>query len=121
MCSFSGDVTLILASRQELLKCAQRPSLPSSNEVTTLQTVINQLEVSSLSYHLHLHTLYSYTQDLARYINSVKGDSEDMKQIVEVEESFSEPLATPLLQCGRYRLDGELRVKVPGESGNPKK
>lgn len=43
-----------------------------------------------------------------------------MKQIEEVEQSFSEPLATPLLQCGRYRLDGELKVKAPGENGAKK-
>lgn len=60
-------------------------------------------------------------QDLARYINSVKGDSEDMKQIEEVEQSFSEQLPTPLLQCGRYRLDGELRVKIPGDNSSSKK
>ena len=50
----------------------------------------------------------------------MKGDAEDMKQIEEVEQSFSEPLATPLLQCGRYRLDGELKVKSPGDTGSKK-
>lgn len=60
-------------------------------------------------------------QDLARYINSTKGDAEDMKQIEEVEHSFSDPLPTPLLKCGRYRLDGELKVKAPGESGGSKR
>ena len=44
-----------------------------------------------------------------------------MKQIEEVEQTFSEPLATPLLQCGRYRLDGELKVKTSGESSGSKK
>ena len=67
----------------------------------------------------HAHTMCSAPQDLARYINSTKGDAEDMKQIEEVEQSFSEPLATPLLQCGRYRLDGELKVR--DNSGSSKK
>lgn len=44
-----------------------------------------------------------------------------MKQIEEVEHSFSDPLPTPLLQCGRYRLDGELKVRAPGESGGSKR
>lgn len=44
-----------------------------------------------------------------------------MKQIEEVEQSFSEPLDTPLLQCGRYRLDGELKVKALGDNGSSKK
>ena len=35
-----------------------------------------------------------------------------MKQIEEVEQSFSDPPTTPLLLCGRYRLDGELKVKT---------
>ncbi|CAI8050161.1 Guanine nucleotide exchange factor VAV2 [Geodia barretti] len=88
----------------ELLKCVQKQSLPSSQaEKVNLNTVIDQLE------------------DLARYINSTKGDAEDMKQIEEVEQSFSEPLRTPLLQCGRYRLDGELKVKAPCDNGSSKK
>jgi guanine nucleotide exchange factor VAV len=86
---------------RELLKCAQKQAHPSQNEMSNLQRVIDQLE------------------DLARYINSTKGDAEDMKQIEEVEQSFSEPLATPLLQCGRYRLDGELKVR--DNSGSSKK
>jgi guanine nucleotide exchange factor VAV len=86
---------------KELFKCAQKQT--AQTEMSSLHTVIDQLE------------------DLAHYINSTKGDAEDMKQIEEVEQSFSEPLATPLLQCGRYRLDGELKVKAPGENGSSKK
>ena len=44
-----------------------------------------------------------------------------MKQIEEVEQSFSEPLTTPLLQCGRYRLDGELKVRGPLDNSSSKK
>lgn len=107
---------------QELLKCVQKQSqsLPSSQaEKVNLNTVIDQLEVSLLA--AASLTPLALPQDLARYINLTKGDAEDMKQIEEVEQSFSEPLRTPLLQCGRYRLDGELKVKAPGDNGSSKK
>ena len=54
----------------------------------------------------------SYTeQDIARYINGTKGDYDSMKQIEEVEMSLVDYRGPPLQQCGRYHLDGELRVK----------
>ena len=50
-------------------------------------------------------------QDIARYINSTKGDCDSMKQIEEVEQSLVDYRGPPLHQCGRYHLDGELRLK----------
>ena len=34
-----------------------------------------------------------------------------MKQIEEVEQSLVDYRGPPLQQCGRYHLDGELRLK----------
>ena len=50
-------------------------------------------------------------QDIARYINSSRGDYENMKQIEEVEQSLVDYRGVPLLQCGRYIFDGELRIR----------
>ena len=52
-----------------------------------------------------------FFQDIARYINSSKGDYENMRQIEEVEQSLVDYRGLPLLQCGRYILDGELRIR----------
>ena len=52
-----------------------------------------------------------FLQDIARYINSTKGDTDSMKQIEEVEQSLVDYRGPPLHQCGRYHLDGELRLK----------
>ena len=53
----------------------------------------------------------AFPQDIARYINSTKGDTDSMKQIEEVEQSLVDYRGPPLHQCGRYHLDGELRLK----------
>ena len=53
----------------------------------------------------------TFLQDIARYINSTKGDTDSMKQIEEVEQSLVDYRGPPLHQCGRYHLDGELRLK----------
>ncbi len=53
----------------------------------------------------------SNEQDIARYINSSRGDYENMKQIEEVEQSLVDYRGVPLLQCGRYIIDGELRIR----------
>ena len=50
-------------------------------------------------------------QDIAKYINSTKGDYENMRGVEEAETSLVDYRGPPLLQCGRYNLDGELRVK----------
>ena len=74
--------------------------MASSTEVSNLEVVFNLLE------------------DIARYINASKGDYEGMQQIEEVEQSLTDYGGPPLLQCGRYHLDGELRFKaVEGGGG----
>lgn len=39
-----------------------------------------------------------------------------MKQIEEVEQSLVDYRGVPLLQCGRYNFDGELRIRPPDQS-----
>ena len=60
-------------------------------------------------------------QDIARYINASKGDYDAMRQIEEVEQSLVDYRGPALLQCGRYHLDGELRIKSTDQSGAAKK
>ena len=57
-----------------------------------------------------------YAQDIARYINSSRGDFENMKQIEEVEQSLVDYRGVSLLQCGRYIFDGELRIRASDQS-----
>lgn len=44
-----------------------------------------------------------------------------MRQIEEVEQSLVDYKGPALLQCGRYHLDGELRIKSTDQSGAAKK
>ena len=60
------------------------------------------------------------SQDIARFINATKGDYESMKVIEEVQDSFVDYRGPSLLECGRYHLDGELRVKLVEQGGTPK-
>ena len=39
-----------------------------------------------------------------------------MKQIEEVEQSLVDYRGMPLLQCGRYIIDGELRIRPSDQS-----
>ena len=39
-----------------------------------------------------------------------------MKQIEEVEQSLVDYRGVPLLQCGRYIFDGELRIRPSDQS-----
>ena len=39
-----------------------------------------------------------------------------MKQIEEVEQSLVDYRGVPLLQCGRYIFDGELRIRPADQS-----
>ena len=39
-----------------------------------------------------------------------------MKQIEEVEQSLVDYRGVPLLQCGRYIIDGELRIRPSDQS-----
>lgn len=78
---------------KELHKCSKKSAMPRDTEVKNLESVLALLE------------------DIARYINSTKGDYDSMKQIEEVEMSLVDYRGPPLHQCGRYHLDGELRVK----------
>jgi len=87
---------------KELHKCAKKCSNPSMGEVDNLAAVLAVLE------------------DIAHYINATKGDFEAMRGIEEVEQSLIDYRGQPLLQCGRYHLDGELRVKAVEAGGQPK-
>ncbi len=44
-----------------------------------------------------------------------------MRQIEEVEQSLVDYRGLPLLQCGRYILDGELRIRqIEKDSARPR-
>ncbi len=75
------------------------------------------LELGWISFGLN--TLISL-QDIAQYINTTKGDFESMKGIEEVEQTLVDYRGPSLLECGRYHLDGELRLKPVESGGGPK-
>ena len=66
--------------------------------------------------HVTSRVDYFNIKDIARYINSSRGDYENMKQIEEVEQSLVDYRGVPLLQCGRYIFDGELRIRPSDQS-----
>jgi len=68
----------------------------------------------------NLAAVLAVLEDIAHYINATKGDFEAMRGIEEVEQSLIDYRGQPLLQCGRYHLDGELRVKAVEAGGQPK-
>ena len=51
------------------------------------------------------------SQDIAKYINTTKGNYEGMRQIEEVELSLEQYRGPALTTYGNYHLDGELRIK----------
>lgn len=88
---------------KELLKCAKKATVPNQADIKSLETVIAKVE------------------DIARYINSSRGDFETMKQIEEVEQSLVDYRGMPLLHCGRYIFDGELRIRPADQNATKPK
>lgn len=114
---------MIFICCQELHKCSKKGAMPTQSEVVNLESVMGMLEVQSMALSSNLVFKFDIAlpQDIARYINASKGDYDAMRQIEEVEQSLVDYKGPALLQCGRYHLDGELRIKSTDQSGAAKK
>ncbi|XP_060778663.1 guanine nucleotide exchange factor VAV3 isoform X1 [Neoarius graeffei] len=107
--------------RQKLEVCSKR----ANNGKFTLRDLLVVPMQRVLKYHLLLQELVKHTndaveksnlrsaldamKDLAQYVNEVKRDNETLREIDQYQKSI-ENLNQPLLNYGRPKVDGEVRV-----------
>ncbi|XP_067868105.1 guanine nucleotide exchange factor VAV2 isoform X2 [Heterodontus francisci] len=115
----------LMASREEIRNKIEECTLKVQEGKFKLQDLLVVPMQRVLKYHLLLKELLNHSsdrpeklqlkealeamQDLAMYINEVKRDNETLKKISEFQCSI-ENLQTSLVNYGRPKIDGELKV-----------
>nr|WEL12732.1 guanine nucleotide exchange factor VAV [Halisarca dujardinii] len=87
---------------KELLKCAEKQVPRNAQEITNLQALLDKM------------------QDIVQYVNEAKRDFEHLKLVMEIEQSINDS-KVGVTNLGRFRNDGELKVKSDDEKEAKKK